>query len=123
MPLKIDSYKSCPHCGGDNGYYLQYKVSGIVDDNTTFTGEKENSGMNDSIIYKRIGDYYKCRDCGKDICKVDSEVVKRRKIQDCRFWSPRGKKTHYCSVDKNLPGTQCYGVCKLFVNRTSSNED
>jgi hypothetical protein len=43
-----------------------------------------------------------------------NNTPKRRKIQDCKFWKPRGKKTHYCSIDENDPLKQCYGVCKLF---------
>jgi hypothetical protein len=51
------------------------------------------------------------------LCEV--AVKKRRKIQDCKFWKPRGKKTHYCSIDENDSLKQCYGVCKLFCFRDS----
>jgi hypothetical protein len=44
-------------------------------------------------------------------------MAKRRNIQDCKFWKPRGRKTHYCTVEPNEPSKQCYGVCKLFVSR------
>lgn len=43
-------------------------------------------------------------------------TTKRRKIQDCKFWKPRGKTTHYCTIDKNDPIKRCFGVCKMFVS-------
>lgn len=49
--------------------------------------------------------------------KLEQEVKKRRNIQDCKFWKPRGRKTHYCSIDNTDPLKQCYGVCKLFASR------
>jgi len=52
------------------------------------------------------------------LCEV--VVKKRRSIQNCKFWKPRGKKTHYCSIDENNPLKQCYGVCKLFCGRDSN---
>ena len=52
------------------------------------------------------------------LCEVS--VKKRRNIQDCKFWKPRGKKTHYCSIDENDTLKQCYGVCKLFCSRDSN---
>jgi hypothetical protein len=47
-------------------------------------------------------------------------VKKRKNIQDCKFWKPRGKKTHYCSINENEPLKQCYGVCKQFCSRDSN---
>jgi hypothetical protein len=52
------------------------------------------------------------------LCEV--AVKKRRNIEDCKFWKPRGKKTHYCSIDKNEKFKQCYGVCKQFCSRDSN---
>lgn len=42
---------------------------------------------------------------------------KRRNIKDCKYWNPRGKKTHYCSINENEPFKQCYGVCKQFCKK------
>lgn len=52
------------------------------------------------------------------LCEV--AVKKRRNIQDCKYWNPRGKKTHYCSIDEDYPLKQCYGVCKQFCSRDSN---
>lgn len=57
-------------------------------------------------------------DANTVLCEV--AVKKRRNIQDCKFWKPRGKKTHYCSIDENDPLKQCYGVCKQFCSRDSN---
>lgn len=62
----------CPNCGGTSGYYCLSRVSGIVKDNTTWQGVKENSNMNDSIIYKTKQKYYKCIDCHKNIAPIKS---------------------------------------------------
>ncbi len=53
---------------------------------------------------------------------VLSEVVtkKRRNLQDCKFWKPRGKKTHYCTIDESDPLKRCYKVCKSFCARDSN---
>lgn len=45
---------------------------------------------------------------------VNAPKKKRRKIQECVFWKPRGKKTHYCTLDVADPIKRCYGVCKHF---------
>ena len=45
---------------------------------------------------------------------------RRRKLTDCKYWKPSGKKTHYCTVDENNQLKQCYGVCKLFCNIKST---
>lgn len=47
-------------------------------------------------------------------------VCKRRSIKDCKFWRPRGKKTHYCTIDENNPLKQCYGVCDQFCSVVSN---
>ena len=52
------------------------------------------------------------------LCEV--AVKKRRNIQDCKFWKPRGEKTHYCSIDENDQLKQCYGVCKQFCSSDSN---
>lgn len=41
---------------------------------------------------------------------------KRRNIKDCKYWKPRGKTTHYCTIENNDPLKRCYGVCKDFIN-------
>ena len=54
---------------------------------------------------------------GTDTAIYEISVKKRRNIQDCKFWKPRGKKTHYCSIDNNDQLKQCYVVCKQFCSR------
>ena len=66
----IASFSSCPHCGGTSGYYCLERITGVVQDNTTWEGIKENYNMNDSILYKRIHKYYKCQDCHKNIARI-----------------------------------------------------
>ena len=42
---------------------------------------------------------------------------KRNKL-DCKFWKPRGKTTHYCTIDSKDPIKRCYGVCKDFIDKS-----
>ena len=42
---------------------------------------------------------------------------KRRNKLDCQYWKPRGKTTHYCTIDENDPLKRCYGVCKKYKER------
>lgn len=53
----------------------------------------------------------------------DSEKKPRRNIQDCKFWRPRGKKTHYCTIDSDNPFKQCHGVCKEFCPRIAASQE
>ena len=39
---------------------------------------------------------------------------KRRNKLNCQYWKPRGKTTHYCTIDENDPLKRCYGVCKNY---------
>ena len=41
-------------------------------------------------------------------------MEKRRNKLDCQYWKPRGKTTHYCTIDENDPLKRCYGVCKKY---------
>jgi hypothetical protein len=75
--VAIDDFSSCPHCGGNLGYYQKFRVSGIVIDNTLFkrnkyTDEREkyNSEMHDALNYKPLGKYYYCMECGNKICRI-----------------------------------------------------
>ena len=39
---------------------------------------------------------------------------KRRNKLNCQYWKPRGKTTHYCTIDEKDPLKRCYGVCKNY---------
>ena len=45
------------------------------------------------------------------------KTEKRRNKLDCQYWKPRGKTTHYCTIDENDPLKRCYGVCKKYKER------
>ncbi len=36
----------------------------------------------------------------------------KRNIKSCIFFKPRGKSTHYCTIDEKEPLKRCYRVCK-----------
>ena len=40
----------------------------------------------------------------------------KRKLTDCIYYKPRGKKTHYCTIDIKDPLKRCYGVCKMYID-------
>jgi len=46
------------------------------------------------------------------------KTEKRRNKLDCQYWKPRGKTTHYCTIDENDPLKRCYGVCKKYKSKT-----
>lgn len=50
-------------------------------------------------------------------------MKKKRNKFDCKYWKPRGKRTHYCTKDPCDKLRQCYGVCKDFINREYNNEE
>lgn len=41
--------------------------------------------------------------------------IKRNKL-DCKFYKPRGKTTHYCTIDHKDPIKRCFGVCIDFID-------
>lgn len=50
------------------------------------------------------------------------EKKKRRSLKDCKYFKPRGKRTHYCTINDKDKFKQCYGVCKDFCNINNCNE-
>ena len=69
----IKDFDCCPHCKSDFAYYIKYYVSGWIQDNTTFDGEKFNNEMFDALNSSRFTKYYYCYECNKRICKVSDE--------------------------------------------------
>ena len=51
-------------------------------------------------------------------CYKTFKMKKKRNKLDCKFWKPRGKTTHYCTINTKDPIKRCFGVCKDFVDRT-----
>ena len=66
----IDNFTLCPYCFSKSGYYKDFEVSGVIRDNTTFGGVKENTGMYDSLRHIPTTNYYRCRDCNEYISSV-----------------------------------------------------
>ncbi len=62
-----DELEECPKCQSTFGYYSQLYAFGWLQDNTLFTGEKENTGMHDSLTYSRESKYVYCIECNKRI--------------------------------------------------------
>lgn len=68
MNLKnIKNVKQCPYCKSDFGFYQKSFMSGWIQDNTLFNGEKYNTEMWDSLREKKYNPTCYCIDCNKSI--------------------------------------------------------
>lgn len=73
MPNSIDKHSECPHCGGSTGYLIRFKISGFVEDQFEFNGEQSGLCVGENTRYQRVGKYYKCLDCQKNIAKYSTD--------------------------------------------------
>jgi hypothetical protein len=66
----ISLVKACPHCGGESGYYIKLKVTGIAREARGFDGELgDNTHMHDELSYATASDNCYCVDCGEILAK------------------------------------------------------
>ena len=64
----------CPNCGGKM-ITIKQKISGTGEYYVDLeTGEIESSELHSGLLYRNIGKYATCTDCGKKLFKVDDDL-------------------------------------------------